>query len=394
MGFWGYAAIAIGSAISGLAQAYVKHKSSGTSEAELKKIRDLWDKIVPPDIGISIEDPPEVIAEAAPPTAYDFSTLTPEDYQVVGTFAPEIAPHVAEVAPQVVADTAAGLEGQQAQLSALRRLQQIGEGGIDPQFAQRMREADQSSQQAAQSRQQSTLQDYARRGLLGSGTQLASDLAANEGAMQRGAQSSSDAATQAYLNQLGALQSGAQLGGNIRSQELDLQSRNAAIANSFNQRTSAAFQTYLQNQADLKNQAALRNLDTSQDISNRNVHQRNVAAEGDRDRQDRLFDRLRQQKIQNISAENVAGQANWKNAIDKIAIENAAKQQDFANKGAIIAGKQGAANPIIQNRAQQAQSGADVISGMGKAGTSAILSSMEADQREKDRDLKRDIYGV
>ena len=288
------AAIAISAGVSALAQAYQQHKAQQGSKAELREIKKAFDALVPPEYDINIDDPPELIAQTAKSVNYDFSKMTPEQYKVVGKYAPETVPYIEEQNPELIRDSAIGKEGLSAQQNALQKLREVSEGGIDPQFAQRMKEAADRSQMEAQSRQESILQDYGRKGLLGSGTGLAAQLSGAEGAMQRGSQQSSDAATQAYLNQLGALRQSGELGGQMRGQELDLAARNASIANNFNERTTAAYQNYLQNIANQRNDAALKNLATQQGIENLNVGERNASAIRERDRSDILKEKLLQ----------------------------------------------------------------------------------------------------
>ena len=378
--------------LSGLAQAYVQNKSLGAQKDELDSIKRAFDAIVPPELNIDIEDPPEIIAAVEPTIDYDWTKLKPEEFKVVGTYAPEIAPHIAEQAPQLVEDTAAGVAGLEAQQNALRKLQRIADGGIDPQFAQRLREAEQASQAAAQSRQQSLLQDYARRGLLGSGTQLAAELSGAEGAMQRGAQMSADAATQAYLNQLGALRDAASLGGAIRGQELDLASQNAAIANAFNERTTAAYQKYLQDVATQRNEANLMNLRNQQGVADKNVLAANQAAVRERDRQDLLKRDVAAREAANVQAANMANQANWENRLKQGQMGRDIQQQNFANQMSKASGRSGMTPQILQNIGQQGQLQANVFSGLGKAGTQGITSYMDYKQREADRAADREMW--
>lgn len=382
------AAIAISAAVQGIsaiAQYYQRAKAEKAAQSELNEIKKAYQAIVPPDFEYDIEDPPELIAEAAGTVDYDWSQITPEEYKVIGKYAPNLAPYVAEQSPQLVTDSPTGRDALEAQVGALQRFQQIAEGGIDPQFAQRMREADQASQIAAQSRHESLLQDYQRRGLLGSGTQLAADIGAAEGAMQRGAQTSADAATQAYLNQLNALRQSADLGGQIRGTELDIADRNAAIANAFNQRTTRAYQDYLQRSADTINDAMLRNLGVEQGVADKNVAARNEAAVRERDYRDRAAESLRRQKIENIAAENRAKMGNWENALEKLQIENELKGANFDVAMAQAGGRSDIADSIRHRGNIEAQA----IQGAGDFITGAMGQYGEAQQRQYDRDRQK-----
>lgn len=388
------AAIAISAGISAVVQAYVQHQAQKGSKNELKEIKKAFDALVPPEYDINIDDPPELIAQKTRSIDYDFSRMTPEQYKVVGKYAPETVPYIEEQNPELIRDSAIGKEGLSAQQNALQKLREVSEGGIDPQFAQRMKEAADRSQMEAQSRQESILQDYGRKGLLGSGTGLAAQLSGAEGAMQRGSQQSSDAATQAYLNQLGALRQSGELGGQMRGQELDLAARNAQIANSFNERTTGAYQNYLQNIANQRNDAALKNLATQQGVENLNVGERNASAIRERDRSDILKEKLREQSIANTANKNMINQQNWENKIKQKQIEDGIKQQQFSNQIQKTTGSTGANQAMAQNIMQTGQQNANIASGLGSAAQTGILSYAEMKQKddEKEARRKRDDY--
>lgn len=380
------ATMAATNVINGIYQSYQRQKAAGAAKRELEKIKAVFDAIVPPEFDLDIEDPPEVIAEVAPLVEYDFSKFTPQMYEVVGTYAPEIAPLVKEQAPQLIEDTAIGVEGLEAQQGALRRLQQIADGGIDPQFAQRMHEAERSAQGAAQSRQESILQDYARRGLLGSGGQLASDLSAAEGAMERGAAMSQDAATQAYLNQLQALQGSAALGGQIRGQELDIADRNAAIANAYNQRTSAAYQKYYQDAANTRNEATLRNLREKQGVFDKNVALENQVAIQERNRDDILKEKMSQMDVDRTKAENEAAMKNWENKVTVNKLKDDLKQQQFMNQIQKAQGATGGVPATAQAIQNQGQAKTDAAQGVTQGINTAILTGADMHQRGLERE--------
>lgn len=387
------AAVLVVQAVVTAAQVYQQRQAAGAARSELDKIRKAYENLTPPDFP-PIDSPPQLIAETAEVVDYDLEKLTPENFKVIGEFSPEIAPYIAQQRPELVKDSAIGQEGIQAQMSALRRLQDIGEGGIDPQFAQRMKEASTNAQIAAQSRQESLLQDYERRGLLGSGTQLAAELAGNEGAMQRAGQMSGDAAAQAYLNQLGALKDSANLGGSIRGQEIDLASRNANIANAFNQRTSAAYQNYLQNATRQRNEAAVNSLANRQNIDNANVEQRNQYDVQERNRQDSIKEKIRQQKIQNMAAENAVKQQGWNNQLSYNQARDNQAQQKFDNEAKRIGGQSNVAKANINQINNQLKYNTNAAQGVGEAFASGAnyYDRQAAAEKAESRRNKIDSY--
>jgi hypothetical protein len=264
---------AIGAA-SGLIQLYNSERERGATKQRLQQIEKMFNEIVPPEYDISIYDDPELV-KTIPPAAFDYSRITPESFASVGQFVPEVAEFVKEVAPQVVEASAAAQEGRGAQLEALRRYRDIAAGQTDPLFQQKMQEASDRARIEAQGRSAAALQDAQRRGALDSGVQLATQLQGQSDAMTRGALASQSAAAEAYRNQLMALDRSASLGGDIRQSEMGEAARNTGIINDFNQRTSANYQNYLNQRANMANQAQTYNLDRDQRIADANVAQRN-----------------------------------------------------------------------------------------------------------------------
>ena len=256
---WPVVAIAAGTA---LAQWYNSEKSRAASKEDRKRIEDLIRKFQSEDAGQA--------------------SISPEEYKLLGTYTPEIANYVKEKAPEVIKTNDAMREGQGAQLDALRRLRDISRQEKDPALMAQLDLAAQRAQSEAQSRQQSVLQDAQRRGQGGALGTLVSQMQGNESAMSRNAEQGRNAAIEAYRNKLSAMRDSATLGGQIRGQEIDLQSRNANIINSFNQRAATGANQYLQGAADTRNRAQMYNLENAQGISDKNVQSKNQFAQFNR----------------------------------------------------------------------------------------------------------------
>lgn len=267
------------SAASGLAQAYVTEKARGAAKEKLDEMEDMFNSIVPPQYNISIFDDPKMLA-GVPPAAFNTAAITPEAYKVVEKYSPESAAFIKEQNPKLAQASEAGQKGREAQLEALQKYRDISsENGFDPSMMDKYNLASQKAQAAAQSQNQSVLQNAARRGQSGAGSTLAAQLQGGSDAMQRQAQMSSDMAGQAYQNQLEAMRQQASLGGNLRASDMNESKSNADIINSFNQRATGRYQDYLNQQADARNQANLRNANVAQDVGNKNVSARNTAQE-------------------------------------------------------------------------------------------------------------------
>lgn len=372
---WAMLAVA---AVSAIAQEYTSAQARGANKAELARIRELWDKMVPPDFDLSPNDPPQLITTKLQGANLDFSKLTPEEFKVVGTYSPEVAQHVQEIAPTLVQQTAAGKEGRSAQINALREFQQIAKGN-NPELRANMEDASALAQQNAQSRTQSLLQDSQRRGGLNSGLSYASMLQGNSDAMQTGAANSRASAIQAYKSKLDAIQQSGTMGRSLANDEFSQEQTNAGIINDFNQRTSKNYQAYLQHREELANQAQLYNLQAEQSASDKNTSQTNAFNQWNLQNQNSLA----QQQYSNTRDERnyqnslATQQASWQ--ADEKARQNALKQQGFQNAATITAGKTGQANAQIGMNTQNAMDRNNQISGISQAGTGVIAQQSNQD---------------
>lgn len=383
------------SAATAIAQMYQQEKAAKASAKRLEEIEAMWADVVPPDFDASITDPPELIRSLPPVPSFDMTKLSPEVYKVVAKFEPQAAPLIKEAAPQVVQDTGEGKEGRQAQMDALRKLREISSsGGRDPEMLAALEDAASRAQTESQSRQASILQDSARRGLMGSGMALASQMQAAEGAMGEQASSSRDAALAAYRNRLEALKGSAALGGQITAADRSLAGQNADIINAFNARTSNAAQNQANIASQIANQGQLFNVQTAQDVANRNVGEANKFSLENRDRQDRLMqqnygNQMGQTQYQNQMAQALA---EWNNQQKQQS--NAGKQQQYQNQAAQVAGKSGVQQDWMKNDLANAQAKSQAIQGVGGAVTSGLqyAGNQSAQEDAQDRADKRARY--
>lgn len=402
-------AIAIGgSLISGIAQYYQAEKARGANAAQLKKIEDMFNQIKPPDYDVSIDAPPEYHREAiaSPQFAasiqspnYDMSKLSPESLKSVGEYVPELAPLIKEVAPTTIQNTADMKTGRQAQLDALKKFTQVGEGGFDPEYEQKIQQAARSAQTEAQGRQGALMDTFSRRGLGGSGLELAAQLGSNSQAMDRLASSNQQAATDSYKNQLQALAQGAGIGGQIQSQDQSLQAQNASIINSFNQRMSQQQQDYETQRANQLNQAQVQNLANQQRISDQNAantNQFNLNQQGRGDsivnskyqaaldaqkRQDSLAQQQYGNQVNERNTQNSLAQslAQW-NA-DQRRSQNAIKSQQYQDQMSKASGLAGNYQAQGQSALQSAADRNQALSGISGALNTGALAYGNMQQR-------------
>lgn len=362
-------------AVSGLMQYWQQQKAAGASAKRLREIEAMFDAIVPPEYDLSVFDDPRLAADIPAP-ALNVEAITPEMYQQVGQYIPEVADFVQEAQPQLVQATAAARTGRGAQLDALERYKQIAAGEFDPQLQQMLSEASQRANTEAQSRAASILQDFQRRGQLGSGMMLAAQQDAAAEAMARQARESQLAAAEGYRNRLLASDKSAALGGQIRGQEMAEESRNVGILNDFNERTSRNYQDYLQMRADQANKAKIMEVERARSVADANVAARNQAARQNRD----MFNQAQMTQY-DVARQNRQGRLDIEEA------KNRAKQQMYENLLSKARGKAGVSETIMRQNEQRARDTNQMVRGLGDAATAGALYYGKYAQATPERQL-------
>lgn len=400
----------IGSLASGLFQAYNSAKARKANQQELDRIEEKFNQLIPPQYDMSITDPPALItktlqspefSKALEGAKFDLSSFTPEDYKVIGKYAPEIAPMVKEVAPTLIKESQDMKTGRDAQLAALKKFTQVGRGEFDPEYQEAVTKSRLSSQAEAQSRQNSLLQDFARRGQANSGLSLAAQIGATSNSMNNNAMQGLSAATESYKNRLNALAQGAQLGSQISNQDQAFQGQNAGIINAFNQRMAANQNQYEQNRAGTLNQAQLQNLQTAQGLANQNVAARNSAALNDRNRLDDITKynyagaQANQARDDSLAKYNYGNSAAERDYQNQLATQKAAWVQQQKQYGNQMLGQQyddqyrktaGSAG-IMQQQGQNAMQGAadmnSAVQGLANAGLTYAMYKDKYGKKEE-----------
>jgi hypothetical protein len=325
---------------SSLIQAYNSARARNASAAELRKIEDLINKVESPN--------------------FNPADIMPEDYEVVVNYAPEIAPLIAEVAPQALKESEAARAAQETRRRSLDQLMKVVSSGEDPIAAiERERGARRAAAEAASAR--ATLdRDFARRGALNSGLQYAGALGAGDAAAARMALEGEQAVMNREQARRGASVQAGTLGGQVYDDAMWLEKQNVDAINDFNRRIAERGQNYVNQRANLLNEAQRYNLGNRQRIAEGNVDLANKRA----------------------AARQGAQQQMYENAMDKIGM-----RQGIANqrRGDII----GAG----QDRNQMIKGFGDMASG--------AASTYYADQRDQEnkrfeneqRERDRQAYG-
>lgn len=330
---------AITAAVSAIAQWLNSKEAQKATTAERARVQQIFDKISQPN--------------------FDTTDFVPEDYKVIGKYVPSVAPFIAEVAPQTVkADSADARLGRDTQKEALQRLIETSRAGgmgdalLQSQFGQ----ANLAAAQAQQSQRQNLDAQMQRRGQMGSGLQYAMQLAGGANPQMQAARSGEQQAAEAYRAKLQALTGAANLGGQIRGEDVALETGNAAIINAFNQRMADSMRANALNQQDTQNVAQRYNLDRGQRTSDMNVGQRNAAWMRNQDNRNRLT------------------------------------QQGFDNQMAVARGQAGLSGERVSDILGNAQQSNQTLQSFSDLAMGAAASKERQDQYDLERKRMDDYY--
>ncbi len=215
---------------------------------------------------------------------------------------------------------------REAQLSALRQLQEVGDSqGLDIESRAELEQM--KSELGAQERGQreAIMQSMASRGMSGSGLELASMLQSQQGSANRAAQSGFQIAADARRRALQAIMDSGELAGSVRSQDFGEQSAVAEAQDAINRFNTANRQDVSGRNVDRRNAAQEYNLKESQRIADTNVGIRNEQEDHNKG--------LIQKKFDNDyrKAAGVAGQ--YESAADREAAEAERKRKMWAGIG-------------------------------------------------------------
>lgn len=308
--------------IGGLVNAYTAQKAQAATKEERERIQAMIDQIQSPD--------------------FDYTKISAPQFKVLKEYNPKVADYVQEKAPQyITAGSEDAKSGREAQRAALQRLRDLSTTGRDAQSdalqedAMRRQAIENSAQQA------SIRQNMQQRGIAGSGLELAQAMASQQNSAQLGAESSRSAMLEAYKTRLQALRDSASLGGQIRNEDVEVESRNVGINNDFNRRLSANQNAYNQYKDGVNNDAQWKNIGMNQDADNKNV-----AAKYDNDKY-------------NINNGNDLKQREYTNALNKVGLSAGQTQQRVGD----IAGNASRTDSMVAGVTGAATAGAMIYAG-------------------------------
>lgn len=217
----------------------------------------------------------------------ELALLSPE---YIGDYEPVLEEAV-ELGPSEMAGIEIDPRLQEAQMQALSQLSEIGEGGLTPGDVAAMRSMQRQVAGQEEARQNAILQEMARRGVGGSGLELAARMASSQGAADRASAQADELAQMAQARALQAITQAGSLGGQIRSQEFGEQAQEAAAADAIARFNAQNQQAMRARNVQAQQQAQARNLAEKQRLAERDTATRNYQQEANK--------RLIQQQFEN-----------------------------------------------------------------------------------------------
>lgn len=204
---------------------------------------------------------------------------------------------------------------QQAQMAALNQLSTTGQMGMTPGEQAALTQAQQGAAAQAQAKSKAILEDFARRGMGGSGNELASQLQNAQSSSQQLANNSNQIAQNAQQNAMQAMAQSGQLGGQMQAAQFGQQADVAKAQNYINQFNTQNSQQVQNQNTQAANAAALRNLTNQQNLMQQNTQLSN--------QQQQYNKQLLQQQFNN-QVGLAAGRAGQYNGIAQAQQQNAA----------------------------------------------------------------------
>lgn len=226
---------------------------------------------------------------------------------------------------------------QEAQMAALQQIAEIGQAGMTPAEAAALRTARRGAAAEAQAKSNQVLQEMQRRGMGGSGMELAARLQAAQSGADRMSQESDRAMQMAQQRALQAISQSGSMAGQMRGQQFGEQSDIARARDAINQFNTQNQQQVQARNTAATNQAALRNLSEQQRIGE--------ARSGIRNQEQVHNKGLLQNQFQNQMSLASARAGQYNAAANLAGQAGANKGQMYANIGSAVGkGAMGMAN--------------------------------------------------
>lgn len=290
----------IGSIVGGIAQ-YDSAKKAAQAQAQaLAEQRARLD-------GISIPEAKQLVLR---------------DLVSAGNLTPELA-EAFDMPPSEVAAMQEDQGARNNQVQALELIKQRAQSGLSMADRADLNTIRNQVQRDSEAKQQQILQQMQARGMGGSGSELAAQLAASQQSAQTASDEGMKVAAQASNNALAAAAQMASQSGTLRNQDWNVQNTKATAQDEYNRFNTTNRQAVANNNTQSRNQAQQFNLTNAQNISNQNTQNYN-------EEQGRFQDALQRQ------FQNQWMKATGQNAIS--AAEGNNNARSALAKGQMIAG--------------------------------------------------------
>ncbi len=222
---------------------------------------------------------------------------------------------------------------QEAQMAALSKISEMGETGLLPGEEAALRQARRGSAGEAQAKSAQLLSEFQRRGMGGSGMEMAARLQASQSGADRMSQESDRLMQMAQERALGAVGQSANLASQVRGQEFGEKSDIAKAQDNINQFNTANKQSVQSRNINAANQAGMRNLSERQRVDEANKNTKNMEQQHNKGLQQQQFNN------QMGRAAGIAGQySNLAQSQQQGAQLDAQQRQQMIQAGTAIGG--------------------------------------------------------
>lgn len=197
-----------------------------------------------------------------------------EEFRLAGILTPELE----QAVRQGETDFSGIVEDprlKEAQMNALMQLQDISADGFTLADKAALDKVQMTQARDAKARNDAVMQKMAERGMTGSGMELANLLSNEQSSANIAAQQGTDVAALAQQRALEAILSGADLSGNMRTQDYNIQADKARAQDSINQFNASLLADSRSRNTDRMNNTAATNLQNRQNLMNNNTEIRN-----------------------------------------------------------------------------------------------------------------------
>lgn len=193
-----------------------------------------------------------------------------QKFQEAGILTPEVEQTI-KLGPSKVSQITEDPETRDAQLSALKIIQEAATTGFTPESRSELNKIRDEVARDAESRRQQIVQNFQARGMGGSGAELASTLQSEQTAANQASRQGDELSAEASRRALDSAFKSGQLGGDIRGQDFDVNKVRSSAEDEFSRFNVQNQQSTQNRNTDRLNRAAEANLINKQDISNENT---------------------------------------------------------------------------------------------------------------------------